>query len=81
MSFADDVCGVSIAGGASVLVQGRWSREGGGGRRVGVEQMEGKGMNEVKGFELNWLSVELVPNSAKQKKDPHMRWSGTSRGP
>ena len=31
-------------------------------------------MNQVETvFELNWLSVELVTNSAKHREDPHIR--------
>ena len=37
-------------------------------------EAEGKGMNQVETvFELNRLSVELGPNSAKHQKDPHIR--------
>ena len=40
--------------------------------------MEGGGINQAKSvFELNWLSVELVPNSAKHSKDPHTRYRNT----
>lgn len=42
MSLADEVCGVSIASEASVLVQGRWSREREG-KRGRAGQMEGRG--------------------------------------
>ena len=36
MSFADDVCGVSMISGASVLIQCRWSKRGEGEREVGI---------------------------------------------
>ena len=68
MSFADDdVCGGSIRCRASVLVQRRCLER----RGAGVGEVEGEGMNQAEtAFELNWLSVELGPNSAKHPWDP-----------
>jgi hypothetical protein len=69
MSFADEVCGGSIAAGASVLIQGRWSREEEGEGDVGGWVGE---PGEEYSVGLNWLSVELVANSAKQQRT-HLR--------
>lgn len=54
MSFADEACGVSIASGASVLIQGRWSREGGREKGSGLCRWRG---GDERGEELR---VELV---------------------
>jgi hypothetical protein len=72
MSFAEDVCGESITSGACVLIQGRCLRGGKGGSGSGRGRWRGGDEPGEEGLlKLNWLSVELVTNSAKQQRTHH----------